>query len=56
MTPIPSALSISRKGAYVRVLPTGRKEIEKLAQQFIDEIRAKAPGAETFETTLRAAR
>jgi hypothetical protein len=37
---------ISHKGAFVRVLPTGRKEIEKLAQQFIDEIRGKASGAE----------
>ena len=34
-------VSVSRQGAYVRVLPTGRKEIEKLAQQFVDEIRAQ---------------
>jgi CHAT domain-containing protein len=37
---------ISRKGAVVRVLRTGRKEIEKLAQQYIDEIRGKASGTE----------
>ena len=36
-------VSISRQGASVRVLPAGRKEIEKLAQQYIDEIRGKAP-------------
>ena len=48
-------VSVSRQGAYVRVLPTGRKEIEKLAQQFVDEIRAKGAGARTFETTLPSA-
>ncbi|HET6181438.1 MAG TPA: CHAT domain-containing protein [Candidatus Sulfotelmatobacter sp.] len=40
-------VSISRHGAFVRVLPTGRKEIEKLAQRYIDEIRSKASGVET---------
>jgi tetratricopeptide (TPR) repeat protein len=39
-------VSISHHGAFVRVLPTGRKEIEKLAQRHIDEIRGKASGAE----------
>ena len=39
-------LSISRKGAYARVLPAGRKEIEGLAHEFIDEIRSKGPAAE----------
>jgi CHAT domain-containing protein len=40
-------ISITRQGAFVRVLRSGRKEIEKLAQQYIDEIRGKALGAET---------
>ena len=39
-------LSISRKGVRVRVLPAGRKEIEKLTQAFVDEIRAKGAGLE----------
>ncbi len=39
-------VSISRQGAFVRLLPAGRKETEKLAQQYIDEIRGKASGAE----------
>jgi CHAT domain-containing protein len=39
-------VSISRQGAFVRVLPTGRKEIEKLAQQYLDEVRGKRSGAE----------
>lgn len=33
--------SISKQGTFVRLLSTGRKEIEKLAQLYIDEIRAK---------------
>ena len=36
---------VSEKGAYVRALPAGRKEIENLSQQFVDEIRAKGTGA-----------
>ena len=34
---------VSRKKAYVRALPAGRKEIEKLSQEFVGEIRTKAP-------------
>lgn len=37
-------VAVSRSGAFVRVLPSGRKEIEKLAQSYIDEIRARASG------------
>ena len=37
---------VSQKGAYVRVLPAGRKEIENLSQQFVGEIRTKGAGAE----------
>lgn len=36
-------LAISPEGAFVRVLPAGRKEIGRLAQVYIDEIRAKGP-------------
>jgi CHAT domain-containing protein len=35
---------VSRNRAYVQVLPAGRKEIEKLAQQFVDEVREKGAG------------
>jgi CHAT domain-containing protein len=44
--PYSYCVSISQKDAFVRTLPTGRKEIEKLAQQYIDQIRAKASEAE----------
>src|SRR5580698_9301548 len=37
---------VSEKGAYVRTLPAGRKEIENLSQQFVGEIRTKGTGAE----------
>src|SRR5271157_1349268 len=30
----------------LRVLPVGRKELERLVQRYVDEIRAKKPGAE----------
>ena len=39
-------LSISRRGAYLRMLPTGRKQIEKLMQEFVDELRGKGTGAD----------
>lgn len=42
-------LSISSNGAFVRMLPAGRKEIERLAQVYIDEVRAKRPGTDTAE-------
>src|SRR6266496_3225815 len=42
--PTSFCVSVSRKAAYVRVLPAGRKEVENLTQEFIDEIRAKGTG------------
>jgi CHAT domain-containing protein len=37
---------VSKKGAYVQVLPAGRKEIENLSRQFVGEIRTKGTGVE----------
>jgi CHAT domain-containing protein len=37
---------VSRNGAYVRALPAGGKDIEKLSQQLVAEIRAKRDGTE----------
>jgi CHAT domain-containing protein len=37
---------VAQKGAYVRVLPVGRKEIENLSQQFVGDIRTKGSGTE----------
>ena len=39
-------ISVTRKTASLRVLPAGRKQIEKLVQRYIDEIRAKKAGVE----------
>src|SRR5271166_752227 len=39
-------ISVTRKTANLRVLSAGRKEIEKLVQRFVDEIRAKRTGAD----------
>jgi CHAT domain-containing protein len=44
--PNSSCISITRTTANLRVLPVGRKEIEKLVQRYIDEIRAKRTGVE----------
>jgi CHAT domain-containing protein len=44
--PTSFCVSVSRKGAYVRVLPVGHKVIEKLSQEFVGEIRAKGTGTE----------
>src|SRR5713226_9209643 len=46
-------ISVSRKGAHVQVLPVGRKEVEKLTQQFVDEIRAKSSGIEASKQLYR---
>jgi len=54
--PISFCISVTRRGAHVQVLPIGRKEVEKLAKQFVDEVRAKGAGVETskrlFQTLL----
>jgi len=44
--PTSFCLVASQKGAYVRVLPAGRNEIENLSQRFVGEIRTKGTGAE----------
>jgi CHAT domain-containing protein len=44
--PTSFCLVVSQKGAHVRVLPAGRKEIENLSQQFVGDIRTKGTAAE----------
>ena len=39
-------VSVTRTTASLRVLPVGRKQIEKLVQRYVDEIRAKKTGDE----------
>ena len=51
--PISFCISVTRRGAHVQALPIGRKEVEKLAQQFVDEVRAKGMGVETSKRLFR---
>lgn len=39
-------ISVTHRTVSLRVLPAGRKQIEKLVQRYIDEIRAKEAGVE----------
>ena len=42
-------IAVSRTTASLRELPVGRKEIEKLVQRYVDDIRAKGTGTEDAE-------
>ena len=44
--PTSFCVAVSQRGAYVRELPAGRKEIENLSRQFVSEIRTKGSAAE----------
>ena len=48
-----SAFRYRANTANLRVLPVGRKEIEQLVQQFVDEIRARGAGIETSKQLYR---
>jgi len=45
--PVSFCISVTRRGTHVQTLPIERKEVEKLATQFIGELRAKGAGIET---------
>src|ERR1017187_4034438 len=51
--PISYCISVTRRGTRVQALSTGRKEVEKLAEQFIDELRAKGAAIETSKRLFR---
>src|SRR5271165_4353073 len=42
--PISFCIAVTRRGAHVQALPIGREEVEQLAEQFVDEVRAKGAG------------
>ena len=42
--PTSFCISVTRRGAQVHPLPATRKEVEKLVQQFVDDVRAKGAG------------
>ena len=51
--PISYCISVTRRGARVQALPTGREEVEKLAEQFVDDVRAQGPGVEASKRLFR---
>ena len=51
--PISYCISVTRRGAHVQALPIGRKEVETLTRQFVDEVRAKGAGVETSKRLFR---
>jgi CHAT domain-containing protein len=52
--PISYCISVTHRGAHVEALPIGRKEIETIAKQFVDEVRAKGSGVETSKRLFGA--
>jgi CHAT domain-containing protein len=51
--PISFCISVTHRGARVQALPIGRKEVDKLVQQFVDDLRAKGAGVETSQRLFR---
>ena len=52
--PTSFCISVTRRGAHIQALPVGRKEVEKLVQQFVDDVRAKGAGIEASKRLFRA--
>jgi CHAT domain-containing protein/tetratricopeptide (TPR) repeat protein len=52
--PISYCILVTHRGAHVQALPIGRKEIEAITQQFIDEVHAKGAGVESSKRLFRA--
>jgi CHAT domain-containing protein len=51
--PTPFCITVTRRGAHIQALPVGRKEVEKLVQQFVDDVRAKGAGIEASKRLFR---
>ena len=51
--PTSFCITVTRRGAHVQALPVGRKEVEKLVQQFVDDVRAKGAGIEASKRLFR---
>jgi CHAT domain-containing protein/tetratricopeptide (TPR) repeat protein len=51
--PTSFCITVTRRGAHVQALPVGRKEVEKLVQQFVDDVRAKGAGVEASKRLFR---
>jgi CHAT domain-containing protein/tetratricopeptide (TPR) repeat protein len=51
--PTSFCITVTRRGAHIQALPVGRKEVEKLVQQFVDDVRAKDAGIEASKRLFR---
>jgi CHAT domain-containing protein/tetratricopeptide (TPR) repeat protein len=51
--PTSFCISVTRRGAEVHALPVGRGEVEKLVQQFIEDVRVKGAGIESSKRLFR---
>ena len=51
--PISFCISVTRRGTHIQALPVGRTEVERLTEQFVDELRAKGAREETSKHLFR---
>jgi CHAT domain-containing protein/tetratricopeptide (TPR) repeat protein len=51
--PISFCISVTRRGTHIQALSIGRTEIERLTEQFVDELRAKGAREETSKHLFR---
>ncbi len=52
--PTSFCIAVTRRGARVQTLPVGRREVEKLVQQFVDDVRTKGAAIEVSKQLYRA--
>ena len=52
--PTSFCIAVTRRGARVQTLPIGRREVEKLVQQFVDDVRTKGAAIEVSKQLYRA--
>jgi CHAT domain-containing protein/tetratricopeptide (TPR) repeat protein len=52
--PISFCISVTRRGTHIQALPIGRTEVERLTEQFVDELRARGGREETSKHLFRA--
>ena len=51
--PTSYCISVTHRGARVQALPTGREEVEKLSEQFVDDVRAQGAGVSMWSDRYR---
>ena len=52
--PTSFCIAVTRRGARVQTLPVGRGEVDKLVQQFVDDVRTKGAAIEVSKQLYRA--